>query len=256
MKLTVHCIQTDILWEHKAANFDKVTGLVEHCQPSPGGLIVLPEMFATGFSMSAAVTAETTDGETCGYLSRLAKTTQCAVLGGVVLQQSDGTATNSAVFFDPIGVLRTIYAKQRPFSLSHEEQFYSAGSETVVFEQAGFHIAPLICYDLRFPELARQAVSRGADLLVYIASWPIKRAQHWVTLLQARAIENQAYVIGVNRMGSDPDFTYPGRSLVVDPHGVIIADAADREQVVTTVVDSDVVSNWRAQFPALKDAGW
>jgi len=110
-----------------------------------------------------------------------------------------------------------------------------------------------VCYDLRFPELARDAIRQGAEVLVYIASWPIKRAQHWVTLLQARAIENLAWVVGVNRCGSDPEFTYPGRTLVVDPHGNIIADAADREGVLVADLLPQVVTDWRAQFPALRD---
>jgi predicted amidohydrolase len=103
--------------------------------------------------------------------------------------------------------------------------------------------------------LAREVVEKGAEMLVYIASWPMARVQHWLTLLQARAIENQAYVIGVNRCGRDPQFSYPGRTVVVDPHGVIVADAADREGVLTAACELAVVRSWREQFPALRDAG-
>lgn len=116
-------------------------------------------------------------------------------------------------------------------------------------------MSPFICYDLRFPEIFRAAaLGLGSELLVVIASWPIKRAQHWVTLLQARAIENQAYVIGVNRCGTDPNFTYPGRSMVVDPHGVILVDASDVEGTVSARLDRARVASWREQFPALRDA--
>jgi predicted amidohydrolase len=125
----------------------------------------------------------------------------------------------------------------------------------VIFEWAGLKISPLICYDLRFPELARAAVKLGAEVLVYIAAWPVKRYHHWITLLQARAIENQACVIGVNRTGQDPQFSYNGRSLVVDPHGIIIADAGEREQALRAELDTQVIRDWRAQFPALRDAG-
>jgi predicted amidohydrolase len=136
-----------------------------------------------------------------------------------------------------------------------EDKAHVAGSSVSLFEWQGLKIAPLICYDLRFPELARSAVRAGAEALIYIAAWPVKRIQHWITLLQARAIENLCYVIGVNRCGTDPQFTYSGRSLVVDPHGIIIADAAEQERVVGAQLDPKVVSNWRCQFPALKDAG-
>ena len=113
----------------------------------------------------------------------------------------------------------------------------------------------MVCYDLRFPEVAREAVALGAEMLVCIASWPIARVDHWVTLLRARAIENQAWVVGVNRCGKDPQFTYPGRSMVVDPQGVVVADAADREGVLSVDCDAEVVRGWREVFPALRDAG-
>ena len=107
-----------------------------------------------------------------------------------------------------------------------------------------------------FPELFRAAALRGANLFVVIALWPVKRQQHWLTLLQARAIENQAYVVGVNRVGSEPQYSYAGRSIVVDPHGVIIADAGEREQILEAALDTGVVISWRKDFPALRDAHW
>ena len=136
-----------------------------------------------------------------------------------------------------------------------EARTIAHGTEVASFAAPFGRTGLSVCYDLRFPELAREATAQGANLLIYIASWPIKRAHHWVTLLQARAIENLAWVVGVNRCGTDPDFTYPGRSLVVDPHGIITADAADREGVLETVLDPGVSTQWRSQFPALKDAG-
>ena len=127
---------------------------------------------------------------------------------------------------------------------------------TIIFG-GGFIVAPFVCYDLRFPEIFRAAALRhGASLFVVIALWPVMRQQHWLTLLQARAIENQASVIGVNRVGTDPKFFYSGRSAVVDPHGVIIADAGEREQVLTAALDPEVAASWRRDFPALADAHW
>jgi len=132
---------------------------------------------------------------------------------------------------------------------------HTAGKDVTVIEWQGLKIATLICYDLRFPELARAAVKAGAELLVFIAAWPIKRVQHWITLLQARAIENLAFVIGVNQCGTDPSLTYPGRSLVIDPHGIIIADAGEHENVLSAELEPAMMHAWRSQFPALHDAG-
>ena len=162
---------------------------------------------------------------------------------------------NESLAVAPDGTELARYIKMQPFSGGNEHLVHQAGDQVFTFQWQSFTVAPLVCYDLRFPELAREATAQGANLLIYIASWPIKRAQHWVTLLQARAIENLAWVVGVNRCGTDPDFTYPGRSLVVDPHGVIIADAADREGVLETVLDLEVATRWRSEFPALRDAG-
>jgi predicted amidohydrolase len=142
----------------------------------------------------------------------------------------------------------------QPFSLGGEAEVHERGDTPVVFEWGGLKIATLVCYDLRFPELARAAVRLGAEVLVYIAAWPVKRYQHWLTLLQARAIENQAYVIGVNRTGGDPQFSYNGRSVVVDPHGIIIADAGESECILRAEINPQAVHDWRAQFPALRDA--
>ncbi len=255
MKLTVHCLQFDIAWENKPANFRRVSAMLAEAPPAPGGLIVLPEMFATGFSKDLSKTVERTDGETTRYLQALAVSTRCAVMGGVILGDGSGLGQNASFTCGPDGEWLATYIKRRPFTLAGEAAVHRAGSDPVVFPFNGFRIAPLVCYDLRFPELARDAMALGADLLVYISSWPIKRVQDWITLLKARAIENQAWVIGVNRTGTDPEFTYPGRTLIVDPHGTVTADAADREQVLSATLDLSVASDWRHQFPALADAG-
>ncbi len=254
MKLHLHCVQSDIVWEDKWANFRRVRELVLHSAPKPGGLIVLPEMFATGFSRNLDITAEPPGGPTSEFATQLAEETECAVMAGLVLRSEKGVH-NVSLTISPDGSTLCCYEKRFPFSLGGEGLVHSAGDSVQTFEWQGVRMAPLVCYDLRFPEVTRDAANQGVDLYVCIASWPVKRVQHWVTLLQARAIENLAWVAGVNRTGTDPDFTYPGRSLVADPHGVIIADASDREQVLSTIIDTEVSSLWRKQFPALRDAG-
>ncbi len=254
-KTIIHLVQLDTVWENHAANHAKAKKLIADTNPQPGALIVLPEMFSTGFSMNLSVTAEPENGVTEQFLREIAVRHQCGVIGGLVTKTPDGRGRNQSLAIAPDGTLLTRYTKNRPFSLGGEDKAHHAGTHVNVFEWRGLKVAPLICYDLRFPELARDAVRAGAEVLVYIAAWPVKRIQHWITLLQARAIESLAYVIGVNRCGNDPQFSYNGRSLVVDPHGIIIADAAEQERVISAQIDSAVVRNWRAQFPALKDTG-
>ena len=245
--------QFDIKWENKAANFAKVRSLLASVPPTPGSFIVLPEMFATGFSMNLAITAQGPEREDEAFLAELAREHRCIVTGGVVSPVENGKARNESVTFASDGTLLARYVKMQPFMLGGEGEGHSGGDEIVTYSCQGFTVAPLVCYDLRFPEHFRTAVRRGANLYTVIASWPVKRYHHWLTLLQARAIENLAYVIGVNRTGSDPHLHYNGRSVVVSPHGHIIADAGEGECVVTAKIDLAEVEAWRAQFPALRD---
>ncbi len=252
----VFAVQLDIAWENKDVNFRKVRALVEAAAPAAGSLVVLPEMFATGFSMNLAATRQGPAREDESFLAGLAREHGVFVVGGVVSSGAGAMGRNEAVVFSPDGALLARYAKIHPFSLGGEAQGHERGAEIVTFEWGGFVVAPFVCYDLRFPEIFRAAARRGASLFVVIALWPVKRQQHWLTLLQARAIENQAYVVGVNRVGAEPDFSYSGRSVVVDPHGVIIADAGEREHVLAAALDCEVVAAWRRDFPALRDAHW
>ena len=256
MKSPIALVQLNCVWEDKPANYARVHSLVASAEPEAGSLIVLPEMFATGFSNNLSVTVESEEGPTLQFLRALAAAHDCTVIGGVVTPGKNGSkGRNQAVAVSPAREVLSRYTKMQPFSLGGETSCHEKGAGPVIFDWRGFKVAPLICYDLRFPEIAREAVRLGAEILVYIASWPIKRQQHWITLLQARAIENLAYVIGVNRCGSDPEFVYSGRSVVVDPHGIIMADAAEQERVVTAGLEVELVRAWREQFPALRDAG-
>ncbi len=256
MHLPIHAVQLDSVWEDKAANFAKVRALLTAQPPQPGGLILLPEMFATGFSCAVEITGELERGETEAFLQALAQEHHCGVIGGVVVKpKPEGPAYNQALAISPEGIVLARYTKRRPFSLGGESAVHAAGETPVVFDFQGLKVGLLVCYDLRFPELARDLARLGAEVLVCIAAWPVKRISHWMTLLQARAIENQAYVIGVNRTGHEPEFSYNGRSLVVDPQGVIVADAGEREQVLHSQLDPNWARAWREQFPALRDAG-
>ena len=251
--MKVHLCQLDCVWENKSASHARAASLIAKARPQAGSLIVLPEMFSTGFSMNTEFTCQDGAAEDEAFLVGLAERYESAVMGGVVSRAANGRACNQSVTFGPDGTLLVRYTKIQPFTLGGEAEVHQAGSEVVTFEWGGFKVAPFICYDLRFPEHFRQAARLGADLFVVIASWPVKRHHHWLTLLQARAIENLAFVVGVNRTGTDPHFHYNGRSIVASPHGHIIADAGELERVVPAEIDAEEVRQWRAQFPALSD---
>jgi omega-amidase len=252
--MKVAALQLDIMWEDKRANFERVTRLLEKAPLEANTLLALPEMFATGFSMDAAKIAESYEGETEQFLSRLAKQFGIFVVAGAAMRGPDGHARNKALVFSPAGELIAFYAKMRPFTPGGESSHYAAGKSPVVFRWLELNVAPFVCYDLRFPELFRKAAaSDRPEVFVVIASWPDKRAQHWVTLLQARAIENQAYVIGVNRVGKDPYFSYSGRSLMVDPSGNILADAGGDQARIEMTLDLDNLRKYRQGLPFLED---
>lgn len=251
--MQVVAVQLDIRWEDRKANHARVRELLERVDLQAGALVVLPEMFDTGFSMNTAATDPGDSSLSQAFCRQLAAERNVAVLAGMVAQTAQGRLANEAVAFSPEGIERVRYRKMQPFTLSGEHQHYPAGTQHALFEWNGVRIAPFICYDLRFPELFRPAARAGAELIVVIANWPEKRSEHWVRLLQARAIENQAFVLGVNRAGSDPTLVYDGRSSLFSPHGDAIFEAGRQEQVLSAIIDPDEVRTWRHDFPALRD---
>jgi predicted amidohydrolase len=245
--------QTDICWHDKTANFAAVRQMLLSVRITPPALIVLPEMFATGFSMQIGEIAETADGPTNRFLAELAAEQKSYVIGGVVGTGADSRGRNQAAVYGPKGNEVARYDKLHPFSFAGETNHYSGGHDVVLFECGNWRVAPLVCYDLRFPEVFRRAARLGANLLVVIANWPSARVAHWTQLLIARAIENQAYVVGVNRAGNDPKLAYPGSSLIVDPRGQIVAQLDDRPGLLCGTLDLAGLEEYRRQFPALAD---
>ncbi len=251
--MKTYLVQYDIAWENKTANQLKVCEMLSAARPEVGSLIVLPEMFNTGFSTRLEITAQGPGRDDEVFLVNLAKAFKCTVIAGLVSSPVHGKAFNESVTFSPEGEVLGRYVKIQTFTLGGETECHLAGHEVITFPWRGFTVAPLVCYDLRFPEHFRTAVKKGTNLFAVIANWPVKRYHHWLTLLQARAIENQAYVIGVNRCGSDPNLNYNGRSVVVSPHGIIVADAGESEGVVSASLDLEELLRWRDEFPALAD---
>jgi omega-amidase len=244
-------LQTEIAWHDREANHVMVRALLEEARPKPGALVVLPEMFASGFSRDmAAATSEAEKSEE--FLSSQAKEHGIALMAGLATRPG-GCGANESVTFGPDGRELARYRKLQPFSLAGEADAYPAGDRLVTFAWGGFSVAPFICYDLRFPELFREATARGADLFAVVANWPDRRQHHWSTLLRARAIENMAGVIGVNRAGRDPEFNYAGGSVILGPQAEVLAEAGSTAGVIRADLNPATVAEWRAAFPALRD---
>jgi len=251
--MRVISVQLDIAWEDKDTNHAKVRRLLDARPDLEDSLIVLPEMFSVGFSMNVPAVVEPPDGPTHTFLSQLARQHGAWVLGGVVTPDPGGLGRNEAIAYHPEGIEIARYCKMHPFTLGGESKCYAAGTCPVVFDCREFRVAPFICYDLRFPEVFRKATRLGAELFVVIANWPTARIHHWTALLKARAIENQAFVVGVNRCGTDPTLTYTGGSIVVDPHGTVIADAGTEEGITVAKLDKKLLQTYRAEYPFLAD---
>lgn len=249
------CCQLDIVWEDKPANYRRAEQLVDDAGLEPETLLLLPEMFATGFTMNAAAVAEPVDGPTASFLSGLARRKRIFVQGGAVIGgPAPGQARNEALVFGPEGGLLARYAKIHLFSFADEPRHYAPGAATARFAWQTASVAPAICYDLRFPELFRSLAAERVQILTLIACWPAARQSHWLALASARAIENQCFVAATNRCGRDPSgLEYGGRSRIVDPRGEVLADAGSEPCVIQAEVDLESQARYRREFPALDD---
>jgi omega-amidase len=246
--------QWDVIWRQPDANFQRVRALLDRVDAQPGALVLLPEMFATGFAVREPEVPTESAHASGRFLRELAIERRSYVLGGLAQPIHGGRAVNVARLVAPDGSLIAEYEKLHPFRYGDEHRLYDPGQATVRFSWQGYWAAPLICYDLRFPEVFRASAQAGVVLFLILANWPTARVDHWITLLRARAIENQAFVVGVNRTGQDPHVSYPGRSLVIDPLGNVVIDAGDADTALPVEIDLAVATRWRTEFPALRDA--
>lgn len=262
--MRAHLVQLDIVWEDREANFANVGRLLDGADVRQGDLVLLPEMFDSGFSLNTDTTAD--DGTTQAWLARLADDLGAVVLGGRTVggcaNGGCGKATNHATVFAPGedgGEPRLLceYAKIHPFTYGREGEKFVGGRhiETFRWEAGGeaLTVCPTICYDVRFPELYRLGLQKGAEVFTCIANFPAARQSHWRTLAIARAIENQAFMLAVNRRGNDPYLAYAGGTIAVDAKGEVIGELGDEEAVLTVELDVPAFRAWRAEFPAWKD---
>jgi len=243
--------QYSITWESPEANFESVNQLLKTTDIEPESLIVLPEMFATGFSMNVDRIAD--NPLIKPYLAALALEHQSWIIAGYVTHSPDGRGSNQALIYSPAGTQVGSYDKIHPFSFGGEDKVYAPGKTVHVFEVGDFRICPFVCYDLRFPEIFRTATQMGANTFVVIANWPSPRTAHWTALLRARAIENQAFVVGVNRTGKDPKVSYSGQSVVFSPLGEIISEQDESTSTLEAILEFSQLEEWRKKFPALQD---
>src|SRR5580692_12604683 len=273
--LTVTTIQPDLQWEDKAANLqrleEKIDGIGVHTE-----LVVLPEMFSTGFSMRPEAFAERMDGPAVGWMRSVAARKKIILTGSLIVEE-DGNYFNRLIWMLPNGQYGC-YDKRHRFAYAGEDEHYTAGQKRLVASVKGWKVLLLVCYDLRFPVWSRQqpapaaeALAKAAhpaspagtaaqadleyDLIVCIANWPERRSHAWKTLLQARAIENQSYVIGVNRVGEDGNqIAHSGDTMIIDPLGEILYHGAEKEEVFTQTLHKDKLEEIRQRFPFWKDA--
>ncbi|HEY6899319.1 MAG TPA: nitrilase family protein [Puia sp.] len=281
--LTITTIQTDLKWEDKAANLrqlgEKILSIPEKTQ-----LVVLPEMFSTGFSMRPEVFAETMDGQAVTWMKTIAAERRIILTGSLIIEE-EGQYFNRLIWMQPNGRYG-YYDKRHRFAYAGENEHYTPGRKRLVTSVNGWKILPLVCYDLRFPVWSRQTprppalptppestATRPAaspapapaspaepaaleyDLLLYVANWPERRTHAWKTLLQARAIENQSYVVGVNRVGPDGNnIAHSGDSMIIDPLGEILYHGAGKEDIHTLTLRKENLTEVRQRFPFWRDA--
>ena len=247
MKVTI--LQRDIEWANPVLNVQRAEEAID--RNTGADLYVLPEMFSTGFCTQPEGIAESCDSDTLKWMKRKATEIDAAIAGSVAVEQ-EGKYYNRFYFVKPDGSV-TYYDKKHLFTYGGEHLRFTAGEERVVVEWRGVRILLEVCYDLRFPIWAR---NRGDyDMILYVASWPTPRVAAWSSLLVARAIENQCYVAGVNRVGMDPACEYCGGSVIIDPNGRTIASCADNTECEATAeVDMVALEAFREKFPVLKDA--
>ncbi len=249
--LRISLVQWDVAWENPAANRLKLDQLLVPIQGSTD-LIVLPEMFTTGFSMKANMLSETMEGESVRWMKSQAKKTGAALAGSLIVRENDHHY-NRFLFITPAGDVFS-YDKKHLFSMGGEDQYFNPGNTKVVVDYLGWRIALFTCYDLRFPVWCRSV--NDVDLMLFTANWPDARQLVWQTLTRARAIENQLYVAGVNRTGTDGSgVVYSGESLMINPKGVVIYNLGNRTEAVETCdISMTDLSRFRKKFPVSLDA--
>lgn len=249
--MKIGLIQYNPVWEDKEKNKEKLEALLSE-NLSDSRCLIFPELSLTGFTMKSNEFGERLNGSSSRFFANLAVKYNADIFAGLIEEENE-KYFNTLLHIQQDGEVKTSYRKIHPFTYSTEDEHYEKGSKTVVTEINGWKIGLSICYDLRFPELFRQYAKQRVHLIFCIANWPDTRIEHWRALLKARAIENQCYVAGVNRVGKDPKLSYNGFSSIIDPMGKEIASSEDEERIVKGELSLDYVNEIREKLPFLDD---
>jgi omega-amidase len=258
--LSITTIQSDLHWEGKEANLNMFEEKILQIKEKTN-IVVLPEMFTTGFSMRPDLLAENMDGQSVRWMKKIANKKGIVLVGSLIIQEEENYF-NRLIWMLPNGEFG-YYDKRHCFSLAGEDEHYASGTKRLIASVGGWKINLCICYDLRFPVWTRQVIHADPDkepapeydVLIYVANWPEKRSHAWKSLLTARAIENQSYVVGVNRVGNDGNgLAHSGNSMVVDPLGKILYEKENDEDINTSILDKSLLEDVRTNFPFWKDA--
>lgn len=249
--LNIAVFQFDLVWENPLVNRNEIDRLLSKVNANTD-VVFLPEMFTTGFSMNAESLAEEMSGPSVEWMKEKAAEYQMALCGSLIIRENDN-CFNRMLFVEPSGEIH-FYDKRHLFTMGRENEFFRKGKERLIVNYKGWRICPLICYDLRFPVWSRNL--DDYDLLFYAANWPQSRDLVWNTLLKARALENQCYAVGANRVGEDGEgISYSGNSQVIDPKGIVLAELKDGyDSIVEATLSMDELMKFRAAFPVLVDA--
>lgn len=248
--MKIALVQYSPAWEDKVSNKQKILSMINKVEGVD--LFIFPEMTLTGFTMKSKEMSETIQGKSCSFFSTIAREKSTNIFTGII-ERRDKRIYNTLIHIKPDGNLVKLYRKIHPFSYSGENEHYNAGTKPAYTKIKNWKIGLTICYDLRFPELYRKYGKKRAHLIVNIANWPDTRIEHWRTLLKARAIENQCFVAGVNRVGKDPKLNYVGFSSVFDPMGKEIVAVENDEKVIVVDLNKNYLSEVREKFPFLDD---
>ncbi|MBN2520181.1 MAG: amidohydrolase [Bacteroidales bacterium] len=250
-KLKVALFQIDINWEKKDENLKKISKIFKKIN-NDIDLIILPEMFTTGFTMNTLENAEDMNGITINWMKQYSKETNSLIIGSIIINENK-KYYNRLICSFPDGNMN-YYDKKHLFRMSNENKHYTSGNKKLIIEFKGWNMCPMICYDLRFPVWSRNTDSY--DLLIYIANWPEKRRDHWIKLLFARAIENQSYVIGLNRIGTDGNgINYSGDSIIINPKGELLNKViTQKEKIIYATLSKKEIIDYKKSFPVYSDA--
>ncbi|KIL45867.1 carbon-nitrogen family hydrolase [Jeotgalibacillus soli] len=254
MNIKVGIIQMNIEFGSPEHNRTKVAKAFSDLANKNYDLILLPELWTTGYDLTRLdEISDKNAEESIAFIQGLAKKYQVDVIGGSVANQKEDGVYNTMIVINRNGELIHEYSKLHLFKLMDEHHHLEAGKDSPSFTLANIKFGGFICYDIRFPEWIRKPVLEGATVLVVVAEWPTARIDHWITLLRARAIENQSYVIACNRVGADPNNTFGGNSMIIDPWGEMIAQGSDQEEIVSGIIDAEKVAEIRTRIPIFDD---